>query len=76
MNVHRVIPIFSAFEIYLLNIHFECTQIVSSCTAQFQRVNRSFADGLGYSALIGHTGYERFVIEAFSGGYEKNQEHT
>ncbi|KAI7848979.1 hypothetical protein BDC45DRAFT_561173 [Circinella umbellata] len=79
----RVIPILSAFENYHQNIHFEwceknvkSAQIVSSFTADFQRAGRIFADGLGYSTLIGHMDDERIVIEASSGGYEENQEHT
>ncbi|KAG2223378.1 hypothetical protein INT45_002873 [Circinella minor] len=72
----RVISIFSAFENYHQNIHFEwCVKNVKVLKwyHHSQLISREQADGLGYSTLIGHMDDEFIVIEASYDGYE---EHT
>ncbi|CEG72970.1 hypothetical protein RMATCC62417_08442 [Rhizopus microsporus] len=79
----RVIPIFSAFENHHQNIHFEwCEKTIKSLQTvlflaiDIQRATSSFADGLGYSTLVGHMDDERVVFEASSGGANEDQSHT
>ena len=51
-------------------------QTTSSLAADIQRASSSFADGLGYSTLVGHMDDERVVFEASSGGVSEDQSHA
>ncbi|KAI8881651.1 hypothetical protein K501DRAFT_188456, partial [Backusella circina FSU 941] len=51
-------------------------QTVLFLAIDFQRATSSFADGLGYSTLVGHMDDERVVFEASSGGADEDQSHT
>jgi hypothetical protein len=42
-------------------------QTISFLAIDIQRATPSFADGLGYSILVGHMDDERVVFEASSG---------
>lgn len=42
----------------------------------FQRASPCFADGIGYSTLVGHMDDERVVFEASSGGANEDINHT
>ncbi|KAI7857666.1 hypothetical protein BDC45DRAFT_19207 [Circinella umbellata] len=73
----------NAFENHHQNIHFEwCEKKIKSLQAtsffatDIQRTSPNFANGLGYSTLVGHMDDERVVIEASSGGENENMNHT
>ncbi|KAI8080393.1 hypothetical protein BDF21DRAFT_339990, partial [Thamnidium elegans] len=51
-------------------------QTVLFLTTDIQQATSSFADGLGYSTLVGHMDDERVVFEASSGGASEDQNHT
>ncbi|KAI8336410.1 hypothetical protein EDC96DRAFT_548069 [Choanephora cucurbitarum] len=51
-------------------------QTTSSLAVDIQGASFSFADGLGYSTLVGHMDDERVVFEASSGGVSEDQSRT